>query len=176
MLGGNRFEILHFYASPGVIRRGQTAQLCYGVSGAKTVRLEPQPNAVWPSFSRCVDVSPSKDTSYTVDRRRCRGTLEDRKVGGASSLDDRDAQASHTRIIPAAQPQSWANRSESPAGLPLDEVGAEGNRILSMSVRMSPRRLAPPIGFREIRQHDWRTIGKFSNNTQVAAHRLDRFS
>src|SRR5207245_11181298 len=75
MLGGNCSEILHFYASPGVIRRGQTAQLRYGVSGAKTVRLEPQPNAVWPSFSRCVDVSPSKDTSYTVDRRRCRGTL-----------------------------------------------------------------------------------------------------
>ena len=66
MLGGNRFEILHFYASPGIIRRGETAQLCYGVSNAKTVRLEPQPHAVWPSFSRCVDVAPNKDTSYTL--------------------------------------------------------------------------------------------------------------
>ncbi len=65
-LGGNRFEILQFYASPGVIRRGETAQLCYGVSNAKTVRLEPQSNAVWPSFSRCVDVAPSKDTTYTL--------------------------------------------------------------------------------------------------------------
>ncbi len=66
MLGGNRFEILQFYASPGIIRRGETAQLCYGVSNAKTVRLEPQTNEVWPSFSRCVDVAPSKDTIYTL--------------------------------------------------------------------------------------------------------------
>ncbi len=66
MFGGDRFEILHFYASPGVIRRGETTQLCYGVSNAKTVRLEPQTNAVWPSFSRCVDVAPSKDTTYTL--------------------------------------------------------------------------------------------------------------
>src|SRR5207244_7231381 len=84
MLGGNRFEILHFYASPGVIRRGQTAQLCYGVSGAKTVRLEPQPNAVWPSFSRCVDVCPSYDTSYTVDRRSIWGTRAYSNGGGVS--------------------------------------------------------------------------------------------
>ena len=39
-LGGDRFEILNFYAVPGVIRRGDSAQLCYGVSNAKTVRLE----------------------------------------------------------------------------------------------------------------------------------------
>ena len=42
MLGGDRFQILNFYAVPGVIRRGDSAQLCYGVSNAKTVRLEPR--------------------------------------------------------------------------------------------------------------------------------------
>jgi hypothetical protein len=42
MLGGDRFEILNFYAVPGVIRRGESAQLCYGVSNARTVRLEPK--------------------------------------------------------------------------------------------------------------------------------------
>jgi hypothetical protein len=66
MLGGSRFEILSFYASPGVIRRGESLQLCYGVSNAKTVRLEPQSNAVWPSASKCVYVSPVKDTTYTL--------------------------------------------------------------------------------------------------------------
>jgi hypothetical protein len=71
MLGGNRFEILHLYAVPGVIRPGEAAQVCYGVSNAKTVRLEPQSSPVWPSFSRCVDVSPAKDTTYTL-------TIEDR--------------------------------------------------------------------------------------------------
>src|SRR5580700_6362256 len=41
-LGGREFAILSFYASPAVIRRGESAQLCYGVANAKTVRLEPQ--------------------------------------------------------------------------------------------------------------------------------------
>ena len=66
LLGGNRFEILQFYALPGTIRRGESAQLCYGVSNAKKVRLEPQSNAVWPSLSRCVDVAPLRDTTYTL--------------------------------------------------------------------------------------------------------------
>ena len=65
-LGGSRFGILSFYASPGLIHRGDSAQLCYGVSNAKTVRLEPQTNPVWPSQARCVDVSPKKDTTYTL--------------------------------------------------------------------------------------------------------------
>jgi hypothetical protein len=66
MLGGGSFEILNFYAAPGVIHRGESAQLCYGVSNAKTVRLEPQTAEVWPSQARCVEVSPKKDTTYTL--------------------------------------------------------------------------------------------------------------
>jgi len=65
-LGGNKFDILNFYASPGKIRRGESAQLCYGVSNAKTVRLDPPAGDVWPSYSRCFDVTPSKDTTYTL--------------------------------------------------------------------------------------------------------------
>lgn len=72
MMGGDRFEILSFYASPGVVRRGESTQLCYGVSNAKSVRLEPQNSPVWPSPARCVDVAPAKDTTYTL-------TIEDAK-------------------------------------------------------------------------------------------------
>jgi hypothetical protein len=66
MLGGNRFEILQFYASPGIIRPGETVQLCYGVSNAKSIRLEPPVKDIWPSFGRCVDAAPLKDTTYTL--------------------------------------------------------------------------------------------------------------
>jgi hypothetical protein len=65
MMGGDRFEILNFYAYPGVIQRGDSTTLCYSVSNAKSVTLEPQPNAVWPAFERCVSVSPKKTTTYT---------------------------------------------------------------------------------------------------------------
>jgi hypothetical protein len=65
-LGGNRFEILNFYASPPAIHRGEAVQLCYGVSNAKSVRLEPPSGAVWPSYARCVAVKPTKTTAYTL--------------------------------------------------------------------------------------------------------------
>jgi hypothetical protein len=65
-LGGKELAIQNFYASPGEIRRGETVQLCYGVANAKTVKLEPQSSPVWPSYSRCVDVTPTKSTTYTL--------------------------------------------------------------------------------------------------------------
>ena len=65
-LGGQELAIQTFYATPGEIRRGQAVQLCYGVANAKTVTLEPQSNPVWPSYSRCVDVTPAKTTTYTL--------------------------------------------------------------------------------------------------------------
>ena len=65
-LGGKEFAILSFYASPGVIRRGESAQLCYGVANAKTVRIEPQTAEVWPSTAHCVDVKPLKSTTYKL--------------------------------------------------------------------------------------------------------------
>jgi hypothetical protein len=65
-MGGKELAIQNFYATPGSIHRGETVQLCYGVANAKTVTLEPQSNPVWPSYSRCVDVTPAKTTTYTL--------------------------------------------------------------------------------------------------------------
>src|ERR1700730_16395606 len=65
-MGGKELAIQNFYATPGTIRRGETVQLCYGVANAKSVKLEPQSNPVWPSYSRCVDVTPAKSTIYTL--------------------------------------------------------------------------------------------------------------
>lgn len=64
--GGKELAIQNFYATPGTIRRGETVQLCYGVANAKTVRIEPQSSPVWPSYSRCVDVTPAKSIIYTL--------------------------------------------------------------------------------------------------------------
>jgi len=65
-LGGKEFAILSFYASPTVIGRGESAQLCYGVANAKSVKLEPQAQPVWPSVAHCVDVTPNKSMTYTL--------------------------------------------------------------------------------------------------------------
>src|ERR1700735_3044632 len=59
-LGGADFKIMAFYASPGFIHRGDTVDMCYGVSNAKTVKLGPPEANVWPSAHRCVQVKPKK--------------------------------------------------------------------------------------------------------------------
>ena len=64
--GGGGLKILNFYASPGEIKRGGHANLCYGVYGAQSVRIEPLTEALHPAVSYCLKVSPAADTSYTL--------------------------------------------------------------------------------------------------------------
>jgi len=65
VLGGNEFKIISFYAMPGRIHRGDTVDMCYGVSNARSVKLDPPVANVWPSVDRCMQVSPKKTTTYT---------------------------------------------------------------------------------------------------------------
>jgi hypothetical protein len=65
-VGGGGLKIISFYAAPGAIRRGDHTNLCYGVTGASTVRMEPVVETVWPALTRCVQVSPRKDTEYKL--------------------------------------------------------------------------------------------------------------
>lgn len=66
VLGGADFKIISFYAMPGTIHRGDSADMCYGVSNAKSVKLDPPDVAsMFPSLDRCVKVSPKKTTTYT---------------------------------------------------------------------------------------------------------------
>jgi hypothetical protein len=66
--GSGALKILNFTISPGMIRSGETAMLCYGVSNAKSVTVSPKPNnSVWPSLARCVEITPKKTTAYTLN-------------------------------------------------------------------------------------------------------------
>lgn len=65
-MGGNRFAILSFFATPPLITRGDESELCYSVSNAKTVSIEPPVGDVWPAFDHCVSVRPRKTTTYTI--------------------------------------------------------------------------------------------------------------
>lgn len=66
-MGGTKFDILGFYAAPGLIHRGDNAQLCYGVANAQSVKIEPETDrGTWPSVNRCIEISPKKTTTYTL--------------------------------------------------------------------------------------------------------------
>jgi len=73
MMGGTAFDILSFYASPGHISRGESVNLCYGVSNAKAVSLDPKDANVYPALNNCVIVTPHKTTTYTLSAEDAQG-------------------------------------------------------------------------------------------------------
>jgi hypothetical protein len=72
MAYGDRLKILDFYGTPS-IPRGANALLCYSVINAKSVRLDPPVEDVWPALSRCFNVSPSRSTRYTFTAESAKG-------------------------------------------------------------------------------------------------------
>jgi len=79
-LGGTKFDIIAFYIAPGMIHRGESAQMCYGVSEAKDVKLDPPVANVWPSVNRCFDISPKKNTTYTLTAVDANGNTKAQSV------------------------------------------------------------------------------------------------
>jgi hypothetical protein len=65
MLGGGELKILNFYG-PNAIRRGEHGTICYGVYGAKSVRIEPPVEKLQPAVAHCLQVSPSLTTEYKL--------------------------------------------------------------------------------------------------------------
>jgi len=59
-------KILQFYARDSVLTEGGKTVLCYGVSNARTVRIDPPVEGVGPALSRCVEVRPKRETLYTL--------------------------------------------------------------------------------------------------------------
>ena len=59
-------KVLQFYAVPGEIVTGEQSLICYGVEDAVSVRIEPAVEKLSPSLSRCIGVSPKRDTTYKL--------------------------------------------------------------------------------------------------------------
>ena len=64
--GGDQLTILGFAADPGSVSAGGRALICYGVSNAKKVSIEPTVEAIKPALSHCLEVFPKKTTTYTL--------------------------------------------------------------------------------------------------------------
>ncbi|MDP9147647.1 MAG: hypothetical protein M3N22_08295 [Acidobacteriota bacterium] len=79
-LGGSELAIQSLYVMPATIHRGEKAQLCYNVSNAKAVSLDPPEGTVWPSHSRCLDLSPKKTTTYKLTITGAAGQTVDQSV------------------------------------------------------------------------------------------------
>lgn len=75
MLGNGNIKILNLSLEPPVIRIGGEAELCYGVSNATSVTIEPI-GKVDPAYSRCMKVAPKHDTTYVLTAKDAAGHTE----------------------------------------------------------------------------------------------------
>ena len=73
-MGGTTVKVTNFYAAPPAVKKGQPVRLCYGVINADSVTLDPPVEKVWPSLSRCFDVSPKQSTTYRLSAIAKEGT------------------------------------------------------------------------------------------------------
>jgi len=71
--GDGQVKILNFYVAPAVIGRGQKALLCYGTVNARSVKLDPAADRIYPALSRCFEVAPSRETRYTLVAEDAKG-------------------------------------------------------------------------------------------------------
>jgi hypothetical protein len=61
-----KVRILQFRASVGALLVGEKAQLCYGVANARSVRIAPMADPIFPASNRCLEIGPRHTTHYTL--------------------------------------------------------------------------------------------------------------
>lgn len=75
MLGNGRVKILNLSLEPPAIHAGAESELCYGVSNATSVKIEPIGD-VGPAYARCLKVKPRQDTTYVMTAKDAAGNTE----------------------------------------------------------------------------------------------------
>jgi hypothetical protein len=71
--GGDQLTILGFNAAATEAPVGGRVVLCYGVSNATAVKIEPGVEPLKPALSHCLNVFPKKTTTYVLNAEDGKG-------------------------------------------------------------------------------------------------------
>jgi hypothetical protein len=74
--GGDQLKILGFSAAKGEVSAGGRVVLCYGVSNAAQVEIEPGVEPLKPAVWHCLNVFPKKTTTYTLKAKDAQGSTK----------------------------------------------------------------------------------------------------
>src|ERR1700689_2305180 len=80
-------KILAFYPRDGVVTEGGNTLLCYGVSNAASVRIDPPVDGVSPALSRCVEIRPKGESRYTLTATGSDGKTVSHSVSVRTGVD-----------------------------------------------------------------------------------------
>lgn len=80
VFGNGEVSFTTFGADSAVVKPGQTAQLCYGVVNATTVKLDPPVEQAKPTYHHCLEIAPKKTTTYTITASDAKGHTKTESV------------------------------------------------------------------------------------------------
>ncbi len=69
-------KITHFYPTTNPVPRGTAATLCYGTENATEVALAPYDDTLKPALNRCLAVTPTRLTAYTLTAKGPGGQVQ----------------------------------------------------------------------------------------------------
>jgi len=74
IFGSGEVKFTMFSADKGMVSRGESAHLCYGVVNATTVKIDPPVNEpVKPTNRHCLEITPRQTTTYTITASNDKG-------------------------------------------------------------------------------------------------------
>jgi hypothetical protein len=74
IFGSGEVKFTMFSADNGVVRRGETTRLCYGVVNATTLKIDPPVGEpVKPTNRHCLEITPKQTTTYTMTASNDKG-------------------------------------------------------------------------------------------------------
>jgi hypothetical protein len=76
IFGSGEIRFTTFGADHGVLRPGETAQLCYGILNAVRVEIDPPIEQGKPTYHHCVEISPKTTTTYTIKATDAKGNTK----------------------------------------------------------------------------------------------------
>ena len=78
--GGEKLTILGFNAAEKEISPGGRVLMCYGVSNATAVKIEPGIEPIKPALQHCLEVFPKKTTEYTLTASDEKGNTKSKSL------------------------------------------------------------------------------------------------
>lgn len=78
--GSGAVSFSTFSADTGILKRGESTELCYGVVNATTVKIDPPVEQLKPSYRHCIEISPKVTTTYTITATDAKGNSKSQSL------------------------------------------------------------------------------------------------
>ena len=76
IFGSGEIQFSTFSADKGILRPGETTELCYGVVNAVRVELDPPIEPAKPTYRHCIEIAPKTTTTYTIKATDAKGNTK----------------------------------------------------------------------------------------------------